>query len=155
MKLLSEFTIGEKGVVKMVGGEGAIRRRLFDMGVTPGAEITLRKKAPLGDRLNMVFSGCSITYGTATAVVTATGMNTEMGKIAGLLNGEEESQTPLQKKLSQLGKYLGLVALAACAVIFVVGLLNDIAPLEIFMTAVSLAVSAIPRDFLPNGNGDG
>ena len=109
------------------------------------ADEIVDEKAPLGDRLNMVFSGCSITYGTATAVVTATGMNTEMGKIAGLLNGEEESQTPLQKKLSQLGKYLGLVALAACAVIFVVGLLNDIAPLEIFMTAVSLAVSAIPE----------
>ena len=109
------------------------------------ADETVEEKAPLGDRLNMVFSGCSVTYGTATAVVTATGMNTEMGKIAGLLNGEEESQTPLQKKLSQLGKYLGLVALAACAVIFVVGLLNDIAPLEIFMTAVSLAVSAIPE----------
>ena len=109
------------------------------------ADETVDEKAPLGDRLNMVFSGCSVTYGTATAVVTATGMNTEMGKIAGLLNGEEESQTPLQKKLSQLGKYLGLVALAACAVIFVVGLLNDIPPLEIFMTAVSLAVSAIPE----------
>ena len=109
------------------------------------ADEIVDEKAPLGDRLNMVFSGCSITYGTAPAVVTATGMNTEMGKIAGLLNGEEESQTPLQKKLSQLGKYLGLVALAACAVIFVVGLLNDIAPLEIFMTAVSLAVSAIPE----------
>jgi Ca2+-transporting ATPase len=109
------------------------------------ADEIVDEKAPLGDRLNMVFSGCSITYGTATAVVTATGMNTEMGKIAGLLNGEEEAQTPLQKKLSQLGKYLGLVALAACAVIFVVGLLNDIAPLEIFMTAVSLAVSAIPE----------
>ena len=109
------------------------------------ADEIVDEKAPLGDRLNMVFSGCSITYGTATAVVTATGMNTEMGKIAGLLNGEEESQTPLQKKLSQLGKYLGLVALAACEVIFVVGLLNDIAPLEIFMTAVSLAVSAIPE----------
>ena len=109
------------------------------------AEAEVDEKAPLGDRVNMIFSGCSITYGTATAVVTATGMNTEMGKIAGLLNSEEESQTPLQKKLSQLGKYLGLVALAACAVIFVVGLLNDIPPLEIFMTAVSLAVSAIPE----------
>ena len=103
------------------------------------------EKAPLGDRSNMVFSGCSITYGTATAVVTATGMDTEMGKIANLLEGEKDTQTPLQKKLAQLGKYLGFVALAACAVIFVVGLLNNIPPLEIFMTAVSLAVSAIPE----------
>ena len=105
----------------------------------------VKENAPLGDRTNMVFSGCSITYGTATAVVVATGMQTEMGKIAGLLEGEEETQTPLQQKLSQLGKYLGILALAACAVIFVVGLLNDIPPLEIFMTAISLAVSAIPE----------
>ncbi|MBO4954337.1 MAG: calcium-translocating P-type ATPase, PMCA-type [Clostridia bacterium] len=101
--------------------------------------------APLGDRSNMIFSGCSITYGTATAVVTATGMDTEMGKIANLLDNEEDTQTPLQKKLAQLGKYLGVVALAACAVIFVVGILNEIPALEIFMTAVSLAVSAIPE----------
>ena len=103
------------------------------------------ENAPLGDRSNMVFSGCSITYGTATAVVVATGMDTEMGKIAGLLEGEKDTQTPLQKKLAGLGKYLGFMALGACAVIFVVGLLNDINPLEIFMTSVSLAVSAIPE----------
>ena len=103
------------------------------------------ENAPLGDRTNMVFSGCSVTYGTATAVVTATGMHTEMGKIAGLLEGEKETQTPLQKKLAQLGTYLGFLALAACAVIFVVGVWNGINVLEIFMTAVSLAVSAIPE----------
>ena len=103
------------------------------------------EKAPLGDRNNMVFSGCSITYGTATAIVTATGMDTEMGKIANLLDNEEEGQTPLQKKLAQLGKYLGVLALACCAIIFVVGLSNGIPALEIFMTAVSLAVSAIPE----------
>ncbi|MBR6546282.1 MAG: cation-translocating P-type ATPase [Clostridia bacterium] len=101
--------------------------------------------APIGDRTNMVFSGCSITYGTATAVVTATGMDTEMGRIANLLEGEGEGQTPLQRKLSELGRLLGVVAIAACAVIFVVGLANEIPPLEIFMTAVSLAVSAIPE----------
>ncbi|MBQ8416095.1 MAG: calcium-translocating P-type ATPase, PMCA-type [Clostridia bacterium] len=109
------------------------------------AEAEVDTKAPLGDRHNMVFSGCSITYGTALAVVTATGMDTEMGKIANLLDNEEDSQTPLQQKLAQLGKYLGIVALAACAVIFVVGVINEIPPLEIFMTAVSLAVSAIPE----------
>ncbi len=101
--------------------------------------------APLGDRSNMVFSGCSVTYGTAVAVVTAIGMKTEMGKIANLLEGEVEGQTPLQQKLAQLGKYLGFVALAACAVIFAVGLANGLPVLEIFMTAVSLAVSAIPE----------
>ena len=105
----------------------------------------VKEGAPLGDRHNMVYSGCSITYGTATAVVTAIGMDTEMGKIANLLDEEEETQTPLQQKLAQLGKYLGIMALAACAIIFVVGLVNDIPVLEIFMTAVSLAVSAIPE----------
>lgn len=109
------------------------------------ADAVVDAKAPLGDRSNMVFSGCSITYGTALAVVTATGMNTEMGKIANLLDDEADTQTPLQKKLASLGKYLGIMALIACAVIFVVGILNDIPPLEIFMTAVSLAVSAIPE----------
>ena len=109
------------------------------------AEAEVNENAPIGDRSNMVFSGCSITYGTATAIVTATAMETEMGKIANLLDSEQETQTPLQKKLAQLGKYLGIMALAACAVIFVVGILNGIPALEIFMTAVSLAVSAIPE----------
>ncbi|MDY2938772.1 MAG: cation-translocating P-type ATPase [Fusicatenibacter sp.] len=109
------------------------------------AEAVIEEKAALGDRSNMVFSGCSITYGTATAVVTATGMDTEMGKIANLLDNEEEGQTPLQQKLAQLGKNLGILALAACAIIFIIGLVNGIPALEIFMTAVSLAVSAIPE----------
>lgn len=107
--------------------------------------LVVKQNAPLGDRDNMIFSGCSITYGTATAIVTATGMDTEMGKIANLLSSEPETQTPLQKKLSSLGKYLGVVALVACAVIFIVGLTSGIPVMEIFMTAVSLAVSAIPE----------
>jgi len=109
------------------------------------AQAAVAGDAPLGDRSNMVFSGCAITYGTATAIVTATGMDTEMGRIANLLDSEGETQTPLQKKLAQLGKYLGVLALAACAVIFVVGLANEMPALDIFMTAVSLAVSAIPE----------
>ncbi len=109
------------------------------------ASSVVDEKAPLGDRTNMVFSGCSITYGTATAVVCATGMDTEMGKIANLLDSETETQTPLQKKLAQLGKYLGILAIAACAIIFAVGISNGIPAMEIFMTAVSLAVSAIPE----------
>ena len=109
------------------------------------AAVIVEEKAPLGDRVNMIYSGCSISYGTATAVVTATGMDTEMGKIANLLEGEEEGQTPLQEKLAQLGKYLGIIALAACAIVFVVGLTSGIPVMEIFMTAVSLAVSAIPE----------
>lgn len=109
------------------------------------ASVLVDADAPLGDRSNMVFSGCSVSYGTATAIITATGMDTEMGKIANLLNNEENVQTPLQQKLAQLGKYLGILALAACAIIFAVGLSNGIPALEIFMTAVSLAVSAIPE----------
>jgi len=109
------------------------------------ADAAVDEKASVGDRSNMIFSGCSVTYGTAVAVVTATGMDTEMGKIAGLLEGESDTQTPLQKKLAQLGKYLGFLALGACGIIFIVGLMNGIPVLEIFMTAVSLAVSAIPE----------
>ncbi len=109
------------------------------------ADASIEGNAPLGDRANMVFSGCSITYGTATAVVTATGMDTEMGKIANLLDAESETQTPLQQKLAQLGKYLGIVAIFACVIIFIVGIANGIPVMEIFMTAVSLAVSAIPE----------
>ena len=109
------------------------------------AEAVVAEDAPLGDRSNMVFSGCSVTYGTATAIVTATGMDTQMGKIADLLDNEEDGQTPLQQKLAQLGKYLGFMALGACAIIFLVGILNGLEILHIFMTAVSLAVSAIPE----------
>ncbi|MBR6514039.1 MAG: calcium-translocating P-type ATPase, PMCA-type [Clostridia bacterium] len=110
------------------------------------AEAEVKDGAGVGDRSNMVFSGCSVTYGTATAVVTAIGMDTEMGKIANLLDSESDSQTPLQHKLAQLGKYLGIMALAACAIIFVVGVVNDPTDLmPVFMTAVALAVSAIPE----------
>ncbi len=109
------------------------------------AQADIKENAPLGDRANMVFSGCSVTYGTACAVVSATGMDTEMGKIANLLDSEEDSETPLQKKLSQLGKILGILALVACGIIFVVGLLEDMEVMHIFMTSVSLAVSAIPE----------
>ena len=117
------------------------------------ATATVAEDAPLGDRSNMVFSGCSITYGTALAVVTGIGMETEMGKIAALLANEEDSETPLQEKLAKLGKILGFVALGCCAVIFAIGLLTPVAAgetmidkiIEMFMVAISLAVSAIPE----------
>ncbi|MDO5398270.1 MAG: calcium-translocating P-type ATPase, PMCA-type [bacterium] len=109
------------------------------------ADKDVRKNAALGDRSNMVFSGCSITYGTASAIVTATGMDTEMGRIANLLETENDTHTPLQNKLAQLGKHLGVLALAACAIIFIVGIASGLPALEIFMTSVSLAVSAIPE----------
>ncbi len=109
------------------------------------ADADVSEASPLGDRTNMVFSGCSVTYGTATAIVTATGMDTEMGKIANLLDSETETHTPLQQKLTQLGKYLGIVAILACVIIFIVGVVNKIPTMEIFMTSISLAVSAIPE----------
>ncbi len=109
------------------------------------AEAILPIDAPLGDRTNCIYSGCSIVYGTATAIVTETGMSTQMGKIAGMLEGEREVETPLQQKLAQLGKYMGALALIICAIIFVMGLAGGIQVMEIFMTAVSLAVSAIPE----------
>ncbi len=101
--------------------------------------------APLGDRRTMVYTGCSVTYGGGRALVAATGMDTEMGKIAGLLGGEAEARTPLQEKLAGLGKTLGFLALAACGVIFAVGLWDGMPVMEIFMISVSLAVSAIPE----------
>ena len=109
------------------------------------ADDIVDENTPLGDRTNMVYSGCSVTYGTATAVVTATGMETEMGKIADLLEKGQDTQTPLQKKLGQLGTYLGIMAIIVCAVIFAIGFFNGISVMEIFMTSVSLAVSAIPE----------
>lgn len=101
--------------------------------------------APLADRTNMVYAGCGVTNGRAVAVVTATGMRSEMGHIASMLDGEQDGPTPLQQKMAQLGKYLGLLALAICVVIFIVGLIFRLKPLDMFMTAVSLAVAAIPE----------
>ena len=113
-----------------------------------GESVPVEKQALKNNKIsknNMVFTGCSITYGNATAIVTDTGMNTEMGKIAKLLSSEKEVKTPLQKKLSRLGNYLGIIALIACVIIFIVGLIDGLDLMEIFMTAVSLAVSAIPE----------
>ncbi len=101
--------------------------------------------AALADRRDMVYSGGAILYGRARAVVTSTGMSTEVGRIAGLLEEAFDGQTPLQQKLAGLGKTLGIAALAACAVVFGVGLIDGIPLMEMFMTSVSLAVSAIPE----------
>ena len=103
------------------------------------------EKIGIGDRVNMLFSSSLITYGRGKAVVVETGMNTEVGKIADIINTAQEQGTPLQQKLNKLGKTLGIVALAICAVIFVVGLLYGKEPIHMFMTAVSLAVAAIPE----------
>ena len=103
------------------------------------------EKIGIGDRINMLFSSSLITYGRGKAVVVETGMNTEVGKIADIINTAEDQGTPLQQKLNKLGKTLGVVALVICAVIFVVGLLYGKEPIHMFMTAVSLAVAAIPE----------
>jgi plasma-membrane calcium-translocating P-type ATPase len=107
--------------------------------------VEIADDAPLGDRLNMVYSGCNITYGRGVAIATGTGMETEMGKIAGLLNETEDEETPLQEKLDRLGKQMGLIALGICVFIFILGLFKGEKPAEMFMTAVSLAVAAIPE----------
>ncbi len=103
------------------------------------------EKVELGDRTNMVFSSSLITYGRGKGIVVETGMNTEVGKIAGMINETIDTQTPLQQKLNKLGKTLGIAAILICIVIFVVGLLYGKDPIDMFMTAVSLAVAAIPE----------
>ena len=99
----------------------------------------------IGDRLNMLFSSSLITYGRGKGIVVETGMTTEVGKIAGMLDSTEEQVTPLQEKLNKLGKTLGIAALLICVFIFVIGLIQGKEPIHMFMTAVSLAVAAIPE----------
>ncbi len=99
----------------------------------------------LGDRVNMVISSTVITNGRAVCVVTDTGMNTEVGRIAGMLLGEKDGDTPLQRKMAEISKTLSFVCLAVCAVMFGVGLLYHRPILEMLMAAVSLAVAAIPE----------
>ena len=104
-----------------------------------------QEEVPIGDRVNMLFSSSLITYGRGKAIVVETGMNTEVGKIAGMLSTEKERETPLQAKLNSLGKTLGVVSLIICAIIFAAGLLQGRDAISMFMTAVSLAVAAIPE----------
>ena len=105
----------------------------------------ISEDASIGDRVNMLFSSSLITYGRGKGIVVETGMNTEVGKIAGMINQAEDSETPLQEKLNKLGKTLGIAALVICAIIFVIGVVYGKKPVEMFMTAVSLAVAAIPE----------
>lgn len=99
----------------------------------------------LGDRLNMLYKGSTVVNGRGKAIVTATGMETEMGKIAGLLNSDETQKTPLQKRLNQLGKRISLIALAAAAFVFFIGEMQGEPMLDMFITAISLAVAAVPE----------
>ena len=112
--------------------------------------ISAEGDVPLGDRKNMCYMGSTVVYGRGSAVITATGMDTEMGKIAGVLARTEQEETPLQRKLTQLGKTLSYLVLAICVFIFVFDLLVEgdyslEAILKTFMVAVSLAVAAIPE----------
>ncbi len=99
----------------------------------------------LGDRVNMLFSSSLVTYGRGKGIVVETGMTTEVGKIAGIINSTQKQETPLQQKLNKLGKTLGIAALSICIFIFIIGLIQGKEPIHMFMTAVSLAVAAIPE----------
>lgn len=112
-------------------------------------QLNSQKDVPLGDRKNMVYMGSTVVYGRGKAVVTGTGMNTEMGKIAKALSQAQDEATPLQIKLNQLSKILTVLVVGICAVIFAVGLMragiSSETILSTFMVAVSLAVAAIPE----------
>lgn len=113
--------------------------------VEKNADITLDKDTSLGDRINMAYSSTVVSYGRGKGIVVGTGHDTEIGKIATMIQNIENESTPLQRKLDQLGKVLGIVVIAVCIVVFGVGLLYGTGVLDMFMTAISLAVAAIPE----------
>ena len=98
-----------------------------------------------GDRTNMAFMASIVVNGHGKAIVTETGMNTQVGKIANMIIEDKAPETPIQRKLAQVGKILGIVCLAICFIIFAIGLIKKINPVEMFMTSVGLAVAAIPE----------
>lgn len=100
---------------------------------------------PMADRLNMVYSSSYVTGGRGKAVVTATGLSTEVGRIASMIDDGEKNETPLQKRLDNTGKILGMTAVGICALIFLIGLMRKYEPFDMFMTSISLAVAAIPE----------
>jgi Ca2+-transporting ATPase len=132
--------------------------------VSKDARVVLDKDVPIGDQKNSAFMGTLVTYGRGKGLVTATGMYTQIGLIAEMLQSYDDEATPLQQKLDQLGKWLGIVSLAICGIIFVLGIVRDTQPMmafsegfsaymgaherdiiELFMTAVSLAIAAVPE----------
>ena len=132
--------------------------------VNKDARLVLDREVPLGDRKNSAFMGTLVSYGRGVGLVTATGMLTQIGMIAEMIQSYDEEDTPLQRKLDQLGKVLGIVSLAICGIIFIYGIIRDTNPgmaftaglgaylaahdreiVELFMTAVSLAIAAVPE----------
>ena len=113
--------------------------------VTKDADVLLDEKTALGDTLNMAFANTIVVNGHGEAIATDIGMNTKVGKIAKMIITNEAPETPIQKKLGEVGKTLGIGCLVICAFIFVIGILKKIEPIEMFMTSVGLAVAAIPE----------
>jgi Ca2+-transporting ATPase len=113
--------------------------------VVKDARLVLTQDEALGDRRNTAFSGTLVAYGRGKGVVVSTGMNTQIGMIAAMLQAVHEEPTPLQRRLDQLGRGLGWAALAVCGVVFVFGWARGVLPLEMFIVAVSLAVAAVPE----------
>lgn len=113
--------------------------------VDKDATLSINEDVPLGDRKNMAYASSSVTYGRALGLVVGVGMNTEVGKIANLLSSNKKEKTPLEQKLDELGRILGIGALISVIIIFGIGVLNGKELLELFMSSVSLAVAVIPE----------
>ncbi len=113
--------------------------------VEKSPEVLPDEDIPLGDRTNMAYSSGVVTFGHGKGIVVGTGMNTEIGKIADMLGGEGDTQTPMQIRLEKLGKVIGIASVAICFVIFIIGILNRHEVIDMLMVAISLAVAAIPE----------
>ncbi len=137
----ADVRVGESFHLKIV--EAALTGEA--MPVEKHAAVMTEDLSAPGDKENMAFKGTMVTYGRGMGIVVATGMSTEFGKIAAMLQKEKEVKTPLQKKLAVFGKRLAFFILAACLVIFFTGIVRGEQPLLMFLTAISLAVAAIPE----------
>lgn len=113
--------------------------------VLKNAESVCKGEIPIGDMTNMAFSTTTVVGGHAEAIVVETGMNTTLGKIAHMIINDEAPQTPIQRKLASVGKTLGITCLIICAFVFIIGVINKIDIVQMFMTSVGLAVAAIPE----------